>query len=945
MSFGNFVIGGLFPKKGNGQYNMILSDGLSRDGNRVFANNVDLDNGDLNASLDISTKQIRIPGMDAFINNWLVPQFTDTSAGVKTKGGSLFGSIASSAIRYWQTQPRNESMATLVKVGYIGPGSSNSATNNDFWNADGTKSDELDGQNLYTAINDINNYDPASIWGTYNGSLELQSNFDAESLLANLEGATDGDSVPLWYPALLYGYSELGQDSTLPGPLLFVRPGNDLNLDFTNSLSIPGLTEEQSQQATLIANSSYGNDTSDGDAGNTSINYHFHGSHTNPGGFGDNVIARYTNGQSWTTEIDLPEDHGKGSYWYHPHYHPSVNQQVYGGATGPIQVGDPLNNIPNFKDIPRNWAVIKQIGIEIDPSTGNPQLAAWDHGTGTTQYMVTVNGEFQPTADSTQGGWQSITLSNQSNKDFYFIGLKNEADDGTYRDLPMYIYGEDGHQYPQIKAAKGNLGSYSTTAADGSSTTKYSQADDIVSLAPGKRLDVLVYLPEGTTQLMSYPTSDAFSKDGNEYSINNMGGYAELSVSNQYSDDNLDGSTAGALAYFEVSDGTPALSAGELDSQIEEANEGIDVQYVEPPTKPVDYDSSKIPSVDLFSDQWDPIKKREFNWAKGVLVGPEDEQDAATQAAIKEYEAAYPGQTIERYAQLPVTRNFGASDKAPPLDDWLGYSSPFLINDHVFPNGTLSIAQLGTIEEWDLKNWSIGPNGPTKYVGHPFHIHINDYQTKNSDTELINKNSLEDVTMVNSSGYEAYNNLTGLTDKADPFRGEFYPIEEATNPDLIESKGIGYNSSGYADLGTWGSNSQTVRMLFQDYIGTYVFHCHILPHEDAGMMQVLTVVENTDSSWLAPAQGFDSSDIEIRLAQDLSARSLKPNLSSAENSERLNVGDLSDDLFKMSFSLLQDLTIVLARLESLMVVLCRMVRQNNSPRLHLMNQAWHHGHM
>ena len=72
MSFGNFVIGGLFPKKGNGQYNMILSDGLSRDGNRVFANNVDLDNGDLNASLDISTKQIRIPGMDAFINNCFI---------------------------------------------------------------------------------------------------------------------------------------------------------------------------------------------------------------------------------------------------------------------------------------------------------------------------------------------------------------------------------------------------------------------------------------------------------------------------------------------------------------------------------------------------------------------------------------------------------------------------------------------------------------------------------------------------------------------------------------------------------------------------------------------------------------------------------------------------------------------------------------------------------
>ena len=45
-------------------------------------------------------------------------------------------------------------------------------------------------------------------------------------------------------------------------------------------------------------------------------------------------------------------------------------------------------------------------------------------------------------------------------------------------------------------------------------------------------------------------------------------------------------------------------------------------------------------------------------------------------------------------------------------------------------------------------------------------------------------------------------------------------------------------------------------MLFQDYLGSYVFHCHILPHEDAGMMQAIAVINNTDSSWLTPAEGF-----------------------------------------------------------------------------------------
>ena len=49
--------------------------------------------------------------------------------------------------------------------------------------------------------------------------------------------------------------------------------------------------------------------------------------------------------------------------------------------------------------------------------------------------------------------------------------------------------------------------------------------------------------------------------------------------------------------------------------------------------------------------------------------------------------------------------------------------------------------------------------------------------------------------------------------------------------------------------------------------GSYVFHCHILPHEDAGMMQVLTVVENTDSSWLVAAQGFEQIAGGVRVHQ------------------------------------------------------------------------------
>lgn len=34
-----------------------------------------------------------------------------------------------------------------------------------------------------------------------------------------------------------------------------------------------------------------------------------------------------------------------------------------------------------------------------------------------------------------------------------------------------------------------------------------------------------------------------------------------------------------------------------------------------------------------------------------------------------------------------------------------------------------------------------------------------------------------------------------------------------------------------------------VRMAFEDFAGRFVYHCHILNHEDNGMMAVVNVVE------------------------------------------------------------------------------------------------------
>jgi FtsP/CotA-like multicopper oxidase with cupredoxin domain len=95
------------------------------------------------------------------------------------------------------------------------------------------------------------------------------------------------------------------------------------------------------------------------------------------------------------------------------------------------------------------------------------------------------------------------------------------------------------------------------------------------------------------------------------------------------------------------------------------------------------------------------------------------------------------------------------------------------------PNRVDIFANLGATEEWTVTN--------TTGIIHPFHIHINPYQVTHINGQPHNALSYEDVTQVPANG------------------------------------------------------SITFRTQFHDFPGTWVFHCHILGHEDGGMMAVIQV--------------------------------------------------------------------------------------------------------
>ena len=77
-------------------------------------------------------------------------------------------------------------------------------------------------------------------------------------------------------------------------------------------------------------------------------NFHFHGAHCSPSGIADNVMRSMVPGKSYDVEVALPEDHTRGTYWYHPHHHGSADVQVASGMAGAIIVEGDFADVPEI---------------------------------------------------------------------------------------------------------------------------------------------------------------------------------------------------------------------------------------------------------------------------------------------------------------------------------------------------------------------------------------------------------------------------------------------------------------------------------------------------------------------------------------------------------------------------------------------------------------------
>ena len=225
--------------------------------------------------------------------------------------------------------------------------------------------------------------------------------------------------------ATAYGYN-----GGVPGPTLRLRPGDRLQIQLVNRLDAP-------------------------------TNLHVHGLHVSPEGNGDNIFVTVDPGESFDYDYRLPEDHPPGVFWYHPHHHGTVADQLFGGLYGAIVVEDP-EELPVARE-----RVLVVSDISLDAAGRLRQPSTMERMMGREGELVLVNGQVRPILTARPGERERWRVVNACTSRYVRLRLDGQQLDLLGIDSGRYA---EPRRVEEIVLATGNRADLLVTTTAGTST-------------------------------------------------------------------------------------------------------------------------------------------------------------------------------------------------------------------------------------------------------------------------------------------------------------------------------------------------------------------------------------------------------------------------------------------------------------------------------------------
>ena len=232
------------------------------------------------------------------------------------------------------------------------------------------------------------------LYQSSNGLLELD--LEASERLVNLGGQQ----------AYLLTYN--GQ---IPAPRLEAKPGDKVRIHFTNNLEQP-------------------------------TNIHYHGLHIPLTGNADNVFLHIKPKEKLTYEFQIPNNHPSGTFWYHPHLHGLVAEQLFGGLAGLFIVRGEDEEIPELKAAQEEFLVLQDFALDSEGKRSSS--ARMSLMMGREGELIAVNGQVNPSLNLSHGGLLRLRILNASPSRFYRLALEEHtfyhiATDGNNLNEPVEV--------------------------------------------------------------------------------------------------------------------------------------------------------------------------------------------------------------------------------------------------------------------------------------------------------------------------------------------------------------------------------------------------------------------------------------------------------------------------------------------------------------------------
>ena len=656
-----------------------------------------------------------------------------------------------------------------------------------------------------------------SSWGpskTLDVTLRM-STLDRQTIkgLGRIMANKDGGEFNSVYDTSFWQYNK-----QIAGPLLVANPGDHIKIKLINDLKVEQQIIEENPHA-------------------YKTNLHGHGLHVSPGGNSDNVLITLEPGETWDVSWKLPKNHMSGLNWSHPHYHGSTSLSIAKGLALPLVILPESSAAKNAYDPTQedvfllslqSWSLAQQerAASSTDPLNQDPSGKSWAIGTPPKKY-----------SDS-DGEYYKYSPARFNGNNYYPVDKYNPAKPSTYGDgvglMPNenIIHTVNGYYNPTLQVETGKWATFlfenftlnsthliQLIRRDESgnlsleSTTILGTDGDLSHWVSPQRIDQLPLLMPG-------------GRAGIQHAFKKPGDYFFLSNASQ----EVLGDLAPALSNVPVGDGSTYLGF----------HDGFQITP-----------SQVLATVRVTGNELTELPDQPKPW-KSLYKQYNQSQSLRTEVQAN-------GVTRERQFDWLTNAPKGKEFNNP--ETWEG---TWTINGQYWSHSadqqpTLTTTMLDTVERWTVRNLSAGRvttnlSGSESYnvVGqsHPFHIHVNEFLIESVNG--LNVSSDPSLNQVGDTFYSTYldNLLLG--------------------PRYL--KGTATADNPYGTPGSNGSSDEPfvadLLLEFKDFPGLFMDHCHLLFHEDAGMMVAVQTILNTNSSWLVADSAAKDNNITISLASD-----------------------------------------------------------------------------